>query len=65
MIFDLRTLRKSVRMTQRELSEKSGVPLRTLQDIETRGDCLVSTMIKLIDALDINVESAISRNIDK
>jgi len=37
------------------LAELSGVPRRTIQDIETRGDCLVSTAIKLADALGITL----------
>jgi DNA-binding XRE family transcriptional regulator len=34
----------------------SGVPRRTIQEIENRDDCRVSTAIKLADALGVSLE---------
>lgn len=39
-----------------KLSELSGVPRRTIQDIEKRGDCMVSTLAKLSKALDVSLD---------
>lgn len=39
-----------------QLMELSGVPRRTIQDLETRGDGRVSTMIKLADALGVTLD---------
>lgn len=37
------------------LSRESGVPIRTIEDIERRGDCRISTAYKLAAALDITL----------
>jgi predicted transcriptional regulator len=39
-----------------KLVELSGVPRRTIQDIEKRGDCMVSIAIKLANALDVPLD---------
>ena len=38
------------------LAELSGVPRRTIQDLEARDDGRVSTMIKLADALGVTLD---------
>lgn len=48
----LRKIRKSQNMSIPELSRLSGVPVRTIEDLEKRGDGRVSTLIKLADALE-------------
>jgi transcriptional regulator with XRE-family HTH domain len=42
--------------TQARLSETSGVPKRTIEDIEKRGESTVSTAIKLADALGVTLD---------
>ena len=54
---ELRGIRRSKGMSVPALAEASGVPRRTIQDIEKRGDCLVSTAIKLADALGVSLEA--------
>ena len=39
-----------------QLVEITGIPRRTIQDIEKRGDCLVSNAIKLADALGVTLD---------
>jgi len=39
-----------------QLVELSGVPRRTIQDIEKRDDCMVSTAIRLADALGVTLD---------
>ena len=53
---DLRTIRKSKGLSVRVLSEQSGVPVRTIEDIEKNRECKVSTAIKLADALQISLD---------
>ncbi len=52
----LREIRKKRGLTVLELSEKSGIPKRTIEDIEKRGDCKVSAAIKLADALEVSLD---------
>ena len=43
-------------MSVRALSECSGVPQRTIQDLEARDDGRVSTLIRLADALGVTLD---------
>lgn len=52
----LKQLRNEKGLSQKKLSELSGVPSRTIEDLEKRGDGRVSTMIKLADALQITLD---------
>lgn len=40
-----------------QLSKLSGVPVRTIEDLEARGDGRVSTLIKLADALQVTLDA--------
>lgn len=53
---DLRSIRKNRNLTVRALSEKSEVPIRTIEDIEKNRNCKVNTAIKLADALGITLD---------
>ena len=52
----LREIRKSQNMTVPELSRLSDVSIRTIEDLEKRGDGRVSTLIKLADALNVTLD---------
>lgn len=52
----LKEIRKSQELTIPALSEISGVPKRTIEDIERKGECKVSTAIKLADALKVTLD---------
>lgn len=52
----LKELRTEKGFTMSQLSEKTGLPKRTLEDIQRRGDCLVSNAIKIADALGITLD---------
>lgn len=43
------------KMTYRELSEKSGVPIRTLEDINRRGSCNLITATMIANALNMRL----------
>lgn len=53
---NLKEIRLSKGISVPNLVELSGVPRRTIQDIEKNGDCRVSTAIKLADALDVTLD---------
>ena len=52
----LKEIRTGRALSLRALSELSGVPQRTLEDLERRGDGRVSTLIKLADALGVTLD---------
>ncbi len=52
----LKQIRNSKQFTLKLLSEKSGVPQRTIEDIERLGNCKVDTAIKLADALGVTLD---------
>ncbi|HBZ6635236.1 helix-turn-helix transcriptional regulator [Clostridium botulinum] len=52
----LKEIRKSKFLTLKALSELSGVPQRTIEDIERKDECKVSTAIKLSDALGVTLD---------
>lgn len=53
---NLKEIRLSKGISVPKLVELSGVPRRTIQDIEKNGDCRVSTAIKLADALKVTLD---------
>jgi predicted transcriptional regulator len=52
----LKEIRNSQLLSVRALSELSNVPIRTIEDIERKGECKVSTAIKLADALKVTLD---------
>lgn len=52
----LKEIRQNNNLSVPQLVELSGVPRRTIQDIEKRNDGRVSTMIKLADALQVTLD---------
>jgi transcriptional regulator with XRE-family HTH domain len=52
----LRTIRKEKGVSVPELSRRSGVSVRTIEDLERRGDGRVSTLIRLADALEVTLD---------
>lgn len=52
----LKEIRKEKKISVPELSNLSGVPVRTIEDLEKRGDGRVSTLIKLSDALAVSLD---------
>lgn len=52
----LRKIRKEKELSVPALFRLSGVPVRTIQDIEKRGDCKVSTAKKLARGLEVTLD---------
>ncbi len=53
---NLKAIRVEKGYTIPQLVEITGIPRRTLQDIEKRGDCLVSNALKLADTLGVSMD---------
>lgn len=53
---NLKEIRLNKKLTIPELSRISGVPTRTIEDIQRRDECRVSTAIKLADALNVTLD---------
>lgn len=52
----LKEIRTSKKLSVPELSRISGVPVRTIEDLERRGDGRVSTALKLSSALNVSMD---------
>ncbi|SFS04012.1 helix-turn-helix domain-containing protein [Anaeromicropila populeti] len=52
----LKEIRIEKKLSAKSLSEISGVPVRTIEDLERRDDGRVSTLIKLADALEVSLD---------
>lgn len=52
----LKELRLAAGLSQQALFEKSGVSVRTIQDVEARGDCRMSTAYLLAQALGCSLD---------
>ena len=53
---NLKALRKQRGLSVLKLAETSHVSRRTIEDIERRGDCRVSTAIVIADALGVTLD---------
>lgn len=52
----LKEIRNEKGFTIPQLVEITGISQRTIEDIQRRGDCLVSNAIKLADALGVTLD---------
>ena len=53
---NLKKIRIERKLSVPKLMALSGVHRRTIQDIEKRGDCMVSTALKLAEALGVTLD---------
>lgn len=53
---NLKQIRTGQQLTIPALSKLSGVPIRTIENIERNNECKVSTVIKLADALCVTLD---------
>lgn len=56
---NVRKLRLEKGLSVPELSKLSCVPIRTIEDLEKRDDCKLSTAVKLAEALKVSIEDLI------
>lgn len=53
---NIKEIRNRQGISIRKLAELSGLHRRTIEDIEKRGDCMVSNAIKIADALEVTLD---------
>lgn len=58
----LKEIRKIKGLTSAKLSKLSGVPVRTIENIESRKQCTVANAIKLAKALDVTLDELCNIN---
>jgi transcriptional regulator with XRE-family HTH domain len=61
----LKEIRLQKDLSVPKLEELSGVPRRTIQDLERRDDGRVSTLIKLADALEVTLDELCRNEVAK
>lgn len=54
---NLKQIRRSKNLSVPALSAASGVPVRTVENVERTGECKVSTAIKLASALSVTLDA--------
>lgn len=59
---NLKEIRIQKGLTISKLSEISGIPKRTIEDIQRFGECKTSTAIKLADALGVTLDELCRNN---
>ncbi len=57
----LKEIRKNKGLSVPDLVKASGVSRRTIQEIENRDDCRISTAVKLADALGVTLDELAGR----
>jgi len=58
----IKQIRLSKKISVPEFVKLTGIPRRTIQDIEARGDCLVSNAKKIADALNVTMDELCKEN---
>lgn len=53
---NLKEIRYEKGFTIPQLADITGIPKRTIENIQKRGDCLVSNAVKLSDALGVSLD---------
>lgn len=57
--------RKAAGVSVPKMSELTGIHIRTIEDLEKRGDCLVSNALKIAEALGITLNDLLEPPEDK
>ena len=60
MFLYIKAYRLRTKISVPKMSELTGIPKRTIEDLEKRGDCLVSNALKITDALDITLNDLLT-----
>lgn len=60
MFLYIKEYRKQAKISVPKMSELTGIPIRTIEGLEKRGDCLVSNALKITDALGITLNDLLT-----
>ena len=55
-LMNLKKIRLERGLSVRKLSDASGIPIRTIEDIERRDDCMSSNLAKLAETLNVTLD---------
>lgn len=56
----IKDYRKKAGISVPKMSELTGIPKRTIEDLEKRGDCLVSNAVKIAEVLGVKLDDLLS-----
>lgn len=56
----IKDYRKKAGISVPKMSELTGISKRTLEDLEKRGDCLVSNAVKIAEVLGVKLDELLS-----
>lgn len=56
----IKDYRKKAGISVPKMSELTGIPQRTIEDLEKRGDCLVSNAVKIAEVLGVKLDDLLS-----
>lgn len=52
--------RKKLGISVPKMSNLTGIPIRTIEDLEKRGDCLVSNALKIANVLGLKLDDLLT-----
>ncbi|MBP1564015.1 MAG: helix-turn-helix transcriptional regulator [Oscillospiraceae bacterium] len=56
----IKDYRKKAGISVPKMSELTGIPKRTIEDLEKRGDCLLSNAVKIAEVLGVKLDDLLS-----
>lgn len=60
MFLYIKDYRKQVKISVPKMSELTGIPIRTIEALEKRGDCLVSNALKIAQVLGVTLDELLT-----
>lgn len=56
MFLYIKEFRKKSGISVPKMSNLTGIPIRTIEELEKRGDCLVSNALKIAEVLELTLD---------
>lgn len=56
----IKQYRKKLGISVPKMSNLTGIPIRTIEDLEKRGDCLVSNALKIANVLGLKLDDLLT-----
>lgn len=60
MFLHIKDYRKKAGVSVPKMSKLTGIPIRTIEDLEKRGDCLVSNALKIANVLGLKLDDLLT-----
>lgn len=65
MFLYIKEYRKQAKISVPKMSEFTGIPIRTIEGLEKRGDCLVSNALKIAEVLGLKLDDLLNPPADE